>query len=153
MLVLAGCSLIGRYINALGDIYTVVKQDHHSVPSPPPSEPATPSLASWAPSSPYLIVPAGRPAPLCRLTGYQPEHHLVRATHDGASLVVDRLTDPGSPPGELLLRLPAVAERHAGRYTCTLVDHRTGGMVRQEVDLQVDSGEWTRGTGYGVQGV
>ncbi|XP_043238684.1 hemicentin-1-like isoform X2 [Amphibalanus amphitrite] len=108
-------------------------------------EPSTPVAASWSPSSPTVRVPAGRAAPLCRLSGYQPDHHLVRVTHEGTSLATEGLAEPGGPPGELQLRLPAVAERHAGRYTCTLVDHRTGAVLKQEIELRVDSGwgDWS----------
>ena len=79
----------------------------------------------------------------------------MRVTHGASSLSVAELTQSGAGAGagagdgagdgaeggELRLRLPAVAERHAGRYTCTLIDHRTGGMEKQEVELKVDSGE------------
>ena len=93
----------------------------------------------------------GRPAPLCRLSGHQPSHHLLRVTHDGSSVPVEELRQPGGGEGELRrpgggegelrLGLTEVGEGDGGWYTCTLIDHRTGDVVKRRVELKVDSGE------------
>ena len=51
------------------------------------------------------------------------------------------LRQPGGEDGELRLGLEAVEEGDEGWYMCTLIDHRTGDVVKRRVELKVDSGE------------